>query len=236
MAETRYPDSDADEKDFCDMTIFLTRRHLLGGAGAVMGAALLSGQAFAAAEKEEASHGLAFEPNSFGRLAVPKILPALSVKNEQDQDVPLSHWYGKPFILHFWATWCPPCIRELPSVNATAKALGAEGPQIVPVAVRGSTIPKVRAFYDSHGIDTLPVLVDPVSGVMMETADQTALVQSVRQVRPEDLKGLTGDIMSLHGVPRSLILNAKGEVVAESIGNMDWSADAVRHTVQALAG
>ncbi|MBF0857868.1 TlpA family protein disulfide reductase [Gluconobacter sp. LMG 31484] len=210
----------------------LTRRHLLGGAGAF----LVSGRALAAAEKEEAGKGLAFEPNSFGKLATPKVLPSLSVQNEQGQDVPLSHWYGKPFILHFWATWCPPCIRELPSVNATAKALGADGPQIVAVAVRGSTVPKVRAFYDAHGIDALPLLVDPVSGVMMEMADQAALVQSVRQVRPDDLKELTPDIMSLHGVPRSLILNGKGEVVAESIGNMDWSADAVRHTVQALAG
>ncbi|MBF0876819.1 TlpA family protein disulfide reductase [Gluconobacter cerevisiae] len=207
--------------------------HLLGGAGAL----LLSERAIAATTaKEEVGKGLAFEPNSFGKLAVPKVLPPLSVKNEQDQDVPLSHWYGKPFILHFWATWCPPCIRELPSVNATAKTLGAEGPQIVAVAVRGSTIPKVRAFYDSHGIDALPILVDPLSAVMMETADQTALIQSIRQVRPDDLKSLTPDVMSLHGVPRSLILNAKGEVVAESIGNMDWSADAVRHTVQALAG
>lgn len=214
------------------MSFPLTRRHLLGGAGAL----LVSGRAIAAAEKEEAGKGLAFEPNSFGKLATPKVLPSLSVQNEQGQDVPLSHWYGKPFILHFWATWCPPCIRELPSVNATAKALGADGPQIVAVAVRGSTVPKVRAFYDAHGIDALPLLVDPVSGVMMETADQTALVQSVRQVRPDDLKELTPDIMSLHGVPRSLILNGKGEVVAESIGNMDWSADAVRHTVQALAG
>lgn len=220
------------------MTFPLTRRHLLGGAGALLvsGGALSKGAIAATAAKEEAGKGLAFEPNSFGKLAVPKVLPPLSVQNEQGQDVPLSHWYGNPFILHFWATWCPPCIRELPSVNATAKALDADGPQIVAVAVRGSTIPKVRAFYDSHGIDTLPVLVDPVSGVMMETADQTALVQSIRQVRPDDLKDLTPDVMSLHGVPRSLILNAKGEVVAESIGNMDWSADAVRHTVRALAG
>ncbi len=215
------------------MTFPLTRRHLLGGAGAL----LVSGRAIAAtAAKEEAGKGLAFEPNSFGKLAAPKVLPPLSVKNEQDQDVPLSHWYGKPFILHFWATWCPPCIRELPSGNAPATARGAEGPQIVAVAVRGSTIPKVRAFYDSHGIDALPLLVDPLSAVMMETGDQTALIQSVRQVRPDDLKSLKPDVMSLHGVPRSLILNAKGEVVAESIGNMDWSADAVRHTVQALAG
>ena len=219
------------------MTFPLTRRHLMGHPLGGAGALLVSGRAIAAtAAKEEAGKGLAFEPNSFGKLAVPKVLPPLSVKNEQDQDVPLSHWYGKPFILHFWATWCPPCIRELPSVNATAKALGGEGPQIVAVAVRGSTIPKVRAFYDSHGIDALPILVDPLSAVMMETADQAALIQSIQQVRPDDLKSLTPNVMSLHGVPRSLILNAKGEVVAESIGNMDWSADAVRHTVQALAG
>lgn len=211
------------------MAFSLTRRAALTGAAGLFA----TSRAFSAPAEDK---GIPFVPNSFGVLAKPRVLPALSVKNEQDQDVPLSHWFGKPFVLHFWATWCPPCIRELPSVNATAKALGADGPQIVTVAVRGSTIPKVRAFYDTHQIDTLPLLVDPTSSVMMETADQDALVASVKQVRPGDLKDLTPSVMSLHGVPRSLLLNASGEVVAEAIGNMDWSADAVRHTLSALAG
>ncbi|GBR24969.1 TlpA disulfide reductase family protein [Gluconobacter japonicus] len=211
------------------MAFSLTRRAALTGAAGL----LATSRAFSAPAEDK---GISFVPNSFGVLAKPRVLPALSVKNEQNQDVPLSHWFGKPFVLHFWATWCPPCIRELPSVNATAKALGAEGPQIVTVAVRGSTIPKVRAFYDAHQIDALPLLVDPMSSVMMETADQDALVASVKQVRPADLKDLTPSVMSLHGVPRSLLLNARGEVVAEAIGNMDWSADAVRHTLSALAG
>jgi len=211
------------------MAFSLTRRAALTGAAGL----LATPRAFSSPAEDK---GIPFVPNSFGVLAKPRVLPALSVKNEQDQDVPLSHWFGKPFVLHFWATWCPPCIRELPSVNATAKALGADGPQIVTVAVRGSTIPKVRAFYDAHQIDALPLLVDPMSSVMMETADQDALVASVKQVRPADLKDLTPSVMSLHGVPRSLLLNARGEVVAEAIGNMDWSADAVRHTLSALAG
>ncbi|GAP23836.1 thiol:disulfide interchange protein II [Gluconobacter frateurii NBRC 101659] len=211
------------------MAFSLTRRAALTGAAGL----LATSRAFSAPAEDK---GISFVPNSFGVLAKPRVLPALSVKNEQNQDVPLSHWFGKPFVLHFWATWCPPCIRELPSVNATAKALGADGPQIVTVAVRGSTIPKVRAFYDAHQIDALPLLVDPMSSVMMETADQDALVESVKQVRPADLKDLTPSVMSLHGVPRSLLLNARGEVVAEAIGNMDWSADAVRHTLSALAG
>lgn len=209
------------------MTFSLTRRAVLGGVAAAAAGASTFGRVQAA--------DLPLGPNSFGKLATPKSLPPLSVKNEQGQDVPLSNWNGRPFILHFWATWCPPCIRELPSVNATAKALGAAGPQIVAVAVRGSTVAKVRTFYDTHGIDTLPLLVDPVSAVMIETADEAALRQSVAQLSPEDLKEITTDSMALHGVPRSLILNAQGQVVAESIGSMDWSPDAVRKTVQLLA-
>ena len=60
-------------------------------------------------------------------------------------------------------------------------------------------------------------------------------MQPIRSVRSVDLKELTPDVMSVRGVSCSLILNSKGEVVAESIGNVDWSADAVRHTVRALA-
>jgi len=211
------------------MTFSLTRRAALAGAAGL----LASSRVFSASAEDK---GIPFVPNSFGVLAKPRALPVLSFQNEQGQEVPLSHWFGKPFVLHFWATWCPPCIRELPSVNATAKALGADGPQIVTAAVRGSTVPKVRAFYNAHKIDALPLLVDPTSSVMMETADQDALVASIKHVRPDDLKDLTPSVMALHGVPRSLLLNAKGEVVAEAIGNMDWSADAVRHTLSVLAG
>ena len=75
-----------------------------------------------------------------------------------------------------------------------------------------------------------------MSSVMMETADNTAMMASLKQTNPEEVTTQTGDSMSLHGVPRSLLLNAKGQVVAESIGNLDWSADGVRHTLEALAG
>ncbi|QQX90705.1 hypothetical protein IGS75_11160 [Gluconobacter sphaericus] len=60
-------------------------------------------------------------------------------------------------------------------------------------------------------------------------------MQPIRSVRSVDLKELTPDVMSVRGVSRLLTLNSKGEVVTESIGNVDWSADAVRHTVRALA-
>ena len=214
------------------MSFSLSRRHVLSGAAGLF----VAGGIARAATPEVVAEGTPFAPHSFGVLSAPKSLPPLSVKDEQGNDVPLSRFYGKPFVLHFWATWCPPCIKELPSVNATAKALGQAGPQIVTVAVRGSTVAKVRAFYNAHGIDTLPLFVDPMSSVMMETADNTAMMASLKQTNPEEVTTQTGDSMSLHGVPRSLLPNAKGQVVAESIGNLDWSADGVRHTLEALAG
>ncbi|GBR49790.1 TlpA disulfide reductase family protein [Neokomagataea thailandica] len=217
----------------------VSRRNLMSwGAGLVGVGAFGSARFVRAAEAAAAADDAApFRVESFGRLAQPKALPNLSVQNEQGAEVSLAHWVGRPFILHFWATWCGPCKRELPSVNATAKALGSNGPAIVAVGVRGSTIPKVRAFYDAHGIDTLPALIDPNSDALTASADVPAALASLRQTDPTfKIPDDKAQGIAQHAVPRSLVVNAKGEIVAISVGNMDWSPEAVRRTVDALVG
>ncbi|GBR53380.1 thiol:disulfide interchange protein II [Neokomagataea thailandica NBRC 106555] len=219
--------------------MIISRRNLMSwGAGFAGAGALGAGHLVRAADKATAADDASpFRVESFGRLAQPKKLPDLSVQNEQGEAVPLTHWVGRPFILHFWATWCGPCKFELPSVDATAKALGSDGPAIVAVGVRKSTIPKIRAFYDAHGINTLPVLVDPDSQALTASADVPAALASLRQTSPDyKIPDEKAQSIAQLAVPRSLVVNAKGEIVAISVGNMDWSPEAVRRTVAALVG
>jgi thiol-disulfide isomerase/thioredoxin len=59
-------------------------------------------------------------------------------------DLDFASLRGRPLLLNFWATWCPPCVREMPLLDRFAKERAAEGWQVVGVAVDGPT--PVREF------------------------------------------------------------------------------------------
>jgi len=210
------------------MTVSWTRRALLTGAGAATFSGMLRGAQTARAEEGESMP--LFSPEIFGRLSTPRPIPSASIQDEAGRPITLSRWQGRPFLLHFWATWCPPCIAELPGVDAVARTADAASFAIVPVAVRGSTASKVRRFYQAHNIGSLPVYIDPISALLIETADPDALTQSSKQTDDEWSK----HPVSRQGIPRTLIVNESGQIVAESLGGLRWEHDAVRDTIAAL--
>jgi peroxiredoxin len=69
--------------------------------------------------------------------------PDFSVTTDRGQKVSLDNFGGKVLVLNFWATWCPPCISELPSLNAMAGELKDSG-----VVVLGISVDKDEAAYE----------------------------------------------------------------------------------------
>jgi len=68
----------------------------------------------------------------------------------------LDQWQGKLVVLNFWATWCPPCVKELPAFVRLQRKFGPQGLQFVGIALDGRE--EVAKFVAEHGID-FPVLV-----------------------------------------------------------------------------
>lgn len=66
---------------------------------------------------------------------LPEILPDFTLANLEGQPQSIRSWPGKSMIVNFWATWCAPCRREIPLLNKIQAEHGAEGFQIVGVAV-----------------------------------------------------------------------------------------------------
>lgn len=71
-------------------------------------------------------------------------------------DVPRA-WAGRPTLVNLWATWCAPCLKEMPDLQAFSAAQGPNGVHVVGIALDDA--PMVRAFLRQHGI-TYPVLID----------------------------------------------------------------------------
>jgi len=88
-----------------------------------------------------------------GDVAPDFILPDLT-----DQDMRLTDYHGEQVLLHFWATWCKPCVKELPEIEAGYQALRDQGFVVLAIDV-GEDKQQVREFADRLGL-TFPILLD----------------------------------------------------------------------------
>ncbi|MBS1064436.1 TlpA disulfide reductase family protein [Gluconobacter kondonii] len=120
----------------------IDRRTLLGGAASLAAAASLCncGLGNSARAADGAQPVLpSLEPGA------PRLEPVnFQLEGPDGTTLALSSLRGRPFILHLWATWCPPCRLELPALNAFIEKTGASIP-VIPVAV-ASPLPKVMIF------------------------------------------------------------------------------------------
>jgi peroxiredoxin len=82
--------------------------------------------------------------------------PAFTLTDLSGKSVSLSDFKGKVLILDFWATWCPPCKKEIPDFIELQKQYGSQGVQIVGIALDQPD--KVKAFVQQNGIN-YPVLM-----------------------------------------------------------------------------
>ena len=72
---------------------------------------------------------------------------SLRLPRPEGGDMALAEWQGRPLLVNFWATWCPPCVKELPELDRFAQAQAARGPQgwqVVGIAI--DRLPAVQAF------------------------------------------------------------------------------------------
>ena len=137
--------------------------------------------------------------------AVPLAEAALLDKGDAPQT--LADYRGKVILLNFWATWCAPCRREMPSLERLQAAM----PEIavVPVATGRNAVEGIQRFFDEAGVTTLPILRDPTSDL--------------------------AHAMGIMGLPVTVILNPEGQEVARLIGDAEWDSDSAKAVLKELA-
>jgi len=131
---------------------------------------------------------------------------ALGLKDLGGRVHQLDDYIGQVVLVNFWATWCPPCVAEMPSLQRLYTAFSGEPFALLAVSM-GEGERKIRHFKTTAGID-FPLLLDPAS----------------------DLSQRWG----VDFLPTSYLVDAKGRVRYTAYGEVAWDDDAVRATLREL--
>jgi len=124
-----------------------------------------------------------------------------------DDDIhTLKKYLGKPVVINFWATWCPPCRKEMPSMNRAWKILKDQGVEMIAIDV-GEEDVDVYSFIEDTPID-FQILLDPNS---------------------ESLSA-----WNLTGLPTTYILNTDGTVAYSATGGREWDDERIIKQILAL--
>jgi len=133
---------------------------------------------------------------SFSARATNDGLQSLSLVDVEEQPVALESFKGKVILLNFWATWCPPCIKEMPSMERLRNQLSGKPFEVVAINV-GESPTTVSSFMLELDTElTFPILLD------------------------QDAKSFGQ--LGLRGLPMTLILDHEGNIIEKVLGGRDW--------------
>src|SRR3990167_620086 len=114
------------------------RRYILSGA---LAAVALPAQAVV---KPELVKGAVAR---FVPAKTPKPLPDLEFQDADDKPLRFADFRGKALLINFWATWCVPCVKEMPSLDRLQAALPRDKFVVLPISLDGPSKAKVAPFY-----------------------------------------------------------------------------------------
>lgn len=132
--------------------------------------------------------------------------PVLKLKTVEGMEIDLSAMKGRMVIVNFWATWCGPCIAEMPSLQALTTQLGAKNVALIGVNFHESP-QKIREFQDKHNVK-FPLLRD-----------------SWQEASAAWKVGV---------LPTTFIVDANGTLRYRVVGEVDWSSKAVSDRLRAI--
>lgn len=141
------------------------------------------------------------------RHDAPKPLPALPYSDEHGHKREVDPDGYALTAVHFWATWCVPCVEELPEVDAVFTQYAPKGLQVVPLSLDGEAHrKKIEQFYANHRIKALFPYID-----IDMAAFRAAMVR---------------------GLPTTLFLDKDGHEIARAEGVLDWGNQATRDFIE----
>lgn len=138
-------------------------------------------------------------------VAAANTLPDVLLRDGAGTRAHLSDWQGRYVLLNIWATWCRPCVREMPGLLRLQQDMTARPGNklaVLPVSVEAGKAERVTEFYERHDLNGLPLYL------LDDKADMVAL--------------------KVLGLPTTILLDPQGKIVWRIAGDLDWDDDELR--------
>lgn len=143
---------------------------------------------------------------------LPKAFPIepIAFTDAKGNETDFSQYAGKVVMVNMWATWCPPCIRELPAIERLEAKFEEDEFAVLPISIDRDGKDKVVPFLKSMGMSSFNTYYD-------ETQE-------------------LGEVFPLDTIPATFILNQKGELVAYVRTFVDWDDDKAAELIKSFIG
>ena len=138
----------------------------------------------------------------------PKPLPAIAALDAKGRPHTLSEWRGKVLMVNFWASWCPPCRREMPEIIDLQEAFAGKGFKVIAISE------------DYKGYDWAFQALKTMGG------------QGLTLLWDKDNAALRA--LNEKGLPVTLLLDRQGREVARLVGPASWNSDEAQAVIRAL--
>ena len=134
--------------------------------------------------------------NNIAINEIPKPISSLIFEDFYGNEINLNHYHEKLVIINFWATWCAPCKKEMPSLDRLYRNNNFKNLQVFAVNVEQTNTLKTKKFFNDLNIEKLEIFFDRNLNFIKE--------------------------FKLRGVPTTVLINKKGEEFARIIGEANF--------------
>jgi|TARA_B110000908_G_scaffold169530_1_gene226859 thiol-disulfide isomerase/thioredoxin len=147
----------------------------------------------------------------FGIHSTPKEMPKIVFEDAVGTQLTLADFEGKYVLLNIWATWCPPCRKELPDLQGLQQKLGGDQFQVIALSTDTGRFANVQRLYQELDLNEDGVFIDEIGSV--------------------------GRKLGVFAMPTTLLIDPEGREIGRKPGPADWdSAQAVEFFTEQMGG
>lgn len=142
-------------------------------------------------------------------------LDSAPLRTADGKSIDLSDFRGRVVLLNFWATWCAPCVHEMPSLDRLAGDMAGSRLVVIPAAIDRAGSAAVTRFYRDRALRNLGIYLDPDQRLGYMSADNS-----------------NNAPFAVLGLPISYVIDHRGRVMGFIAGAVDWQSDAAKALIQ----